>query len=265
MGDVHFVVPFGRDGAADRAAREFARSLSVNLLIENHPGAGGLLGVQRANALAQSGRPVLLLATPSTHILLPARLGTSAVLDAAFKPMAGLGSAPNVLLVSPTLGVRTVAELIDRARVGELVYASAGAGQTIHVCTALLCAQAGISMEHRPYDAGSAAAYDDLIAGRVHVYFDNLLGCSDRIERGDAVPLAVSSTQRSPALPGVPTLVECGFPEHALDVWLAVFGAHVSGASLGIAASVLADTAFRTRVDESKAMWTRALEAQANP
>jgi tripartite-type tricarboxylate transporter receptor subunit TctC len=239
---LRFVVPFGREGASDRAARAFARSLSFprrreprldsrlrgnDTDIENLPGAGGLRGVRRANELARRGEPVLLLGTPTTHVLLAARLGEAEAPDEVFEPLLGLGSAPNVLLVSPALTARSVAELISSARQKPLTYASAGAGQTIHLCSALFCAQARIRMAHRPYDGGSATAYDDLAAGRVHVFFDSLLGCRDRIEQGDAIALAVSSRERNALLPDVPTLIESGFPGHCLDVWLGVFGANL--------------------------------------
>jgi len=220
------VVPFGREGAADRAARAFASALPAELqtVVEDIPGEGGLAGVRRANALAREGRPVLLLATPSTHILLPERLGAAAAPDARFAPLADLGRAPNVLLVSPRLGVATLEQLVARAKREQLVYASAGTGQTIHLCTAYFCELAGVRMQHRPYDQGSAGAYADLIAGRVHVYFDNLLGCREFVARGDAVPLAVSARSRNRLLPEVPTLAECGYPAHALDIWFGVFG-----------------------------------------
>ena len=244
--------------------------------VENVPGAGGLKGVERANALAAREEAVLLLGTPSTHVLLPARLGASAAPDRAFHPLAGLGSAPNVLLVSPRLAARSVEALVALARGEQLVYASAGAGQTIHVCTALFCRQAGIAMRHRPYEAGSAAAYDDLIAGRVHVHFDNLLGCRERVARGEAIALAVSSRRRSAFLPGVPTLAECGFPDHALDVWLGVFAAHVEPAlereatrrlgdlagglhELGLEAGPLDPRSLEAIVAASAAPWTRAI------
>lgn len=248
MGDIPFIVPFGKGGASDRAARCFARSFagfvrpdhacaapqeerSANrergpLSVENIPGAGGHYGLQRANALAQAGTPVLLLSTPTTHILLPARLGDAAAPHGAFRPLLGLGSAPNVLCVSPLLGVRSVDALIAMAKRQPLAYASAGTGQTIHAATALFCLRAGISMDHRPYDRGSATAYGDLAAGRIDVYFDNLLGCREMVAEGRAVALAVSDTQRSPALPDIPTLAECGMAGHALDVWLSVFVAH---------------------------------------
>jgi len=230
-------VPFGFDGAADRAARAFARAAGADIAIENVPGEGGLAGVRRANALAAAAEPVLLLATPSTHVLLPARMGPEAAPAATLLPLAGLGFAPNVLLASARLGVCDVAALVLRARAGRLVYASAGAGQTIHLCTALFCRQAGIAMEHRPYAAGSASAYEDLRAGRVHVYFDNVLACREAIAAGDVVPLAVSARERSPLLPAVPTLAECGFA-HALDIWFGVFGGGLgASAAARIAAS----------------------------
>ena len=240
--------------------------------MENIPGAGGLNGVERANALAAANEPVLLLGTPSTHVLLPARLGASAAPHRAFRAVAGLGSAPNVLLVSPRLAARSVEALVALARRDRLAYASAGAGQTIHVCTALFCEQAGIAMEHRPYEAGSAAAYGDLVEGRVHVYFDNLLGCRERVARGDAIALAVSARRRSALMPGVPTLAECGFPHHALDVWLGVFAAHADVAlahanlapplrELGLEGGPLPAPDLERAVAESAPAWTRALAA----
>jgi tripartite-type tricarboxylate transporter receptor subunit TctC len=236
------VVPFGFDGAADRVARAFARCADPAIEVENVPGEGGLAGVRRANALVAANESVLLLATPSTHVLLPARLGGEAAPAAALAPLAGLGFAPNVLLVSSRVAARDVASLVALARREPLTYASAGAGQTIHLCTALFCRQAGIAMAHRPYAAGSTAAYDDLRAGRVHVYFDNVLACREPIAAGDVVPLAVSARARSPLLPEVPTLLECGFP-HALDVWFGVFGARLEGPlAMRIAASAQGDT-----------------------
>jgi tripartite-type tricarboxylate transporter receptor subunit TctC len=288
--DIPFIVPFGRDGASDRAAWAYvdrlehpatspraallraalpqkpgggkaARVLSPTLLIENHPGSGGLLGIQRATAIAKGGGPVLLLGTPSTHILLPARSGKEAILDPAFRAIAELASAPNVLLVSPKLGVTNLAQFIDRAKAERLTYASAGAGQTVHVSAAYFCSLAGITMSHRPY-AESTLPYEDLIAGRVHAYFDNLLGCRDHIQRGEVVPLAVSAATRAGEIPVVPTLEECGFPQHALDVWMAVFGANLDEAVLqALGASWQAATALSDRIERSRGPWLRALEA----
>lgn len=288
MAGVRFVVPFGAEGAADRAARAFSLSLGRvpgrgSIAVENLPGSGGLPGVRRANALARSGAPTLLLGTPTTHILLAARLGEGEAPDKSLQPLLGLGSAPNVLLVSPTLGVHTLAQLIDHAREARLTYASAGTGQTIHLCTALLCRQAGITMTHRPYDGGSATAYGDLARGEVHVYFDSLLGCRDRIESGDGIPLAVSAAKRSALLPEVPTMIESGFPNHSLEVWLGVFGAHLDAdarraiddlrfdsrlasslQALGLVGGPLPGTELRAACDESVPRWMQALAAAAS-
>jgi tripartite-type tricarboxylate transporter receptor subunit TctC len=247
-------------------------------VVENVPGEGGLAGVRRANSLAAEGRePVLLLGTPTTHLLLPARLGADAAPDAAFAPLLALGSAPNALLAAARLGVDSVEGLIARARSETLVYASAGAGQTIDVCTAYFCALAGIEMMHRPYDAGSAHAYGDLAAGSVHVYFDNVLACRAAVARGDVVALAVSDRARSRLLPDVPTLAERGFPDHALDVWFGVFGAAFPAGRTGRLEEAAADPQFAAALDAvglsggaasgtalgSAAAWRRALAAMA--
>jgi tripartite-type tricarboxylate transporter receptor subunit TctC len=212
------------------------------------PGEGGLAGVRRANARVRDAKPTLLLATPSTHILLRERLGESAAPDAAFAPLGDLGRAPNVLLVSARLGVATTAQLVERAKSELLVYASAGAGQTIHLCTAYFCELAGIRMTHRPYDRGSANAYADLLAGRVQVYFDNLLGCREFVARGDVIPLAVSADARNRLLPDVPTLGQCGFPEHALDIWFGVFGAGLGSSALRAIDSARSSAALGARL-----------------
>jgi len=171
-----------------------------------------------------------------------------------------LPSGPNVLLASPRLGVGSEAELIERARAEPLTYASAGTGQTIHICSALFCKVAGVAMAHRPYAEGSAAPHEDLVAGRVHVYFDNLLGCLERVARGEAVALAVSDVERDPRMPDVPTLIECGFSEHALDVWLAVFGANLDAATLErLGAEPAAVLRLEQRVERSRLQWSRAL------
>lgn len=270
---IRFVVPFGEEGAADRAARAFSLSLgTASFTVENVPGEGGSRGLARANALAEAGEPVLLLSTPTTHILLPAQ-GRGAPHE-RFAPLAGLGSAPNVLLVPPVLGVRSVEDLVALARRRTLTYASAGAGQTIHVCAACFAALAGVRMEHRPYEGGSATAYADFVAGRVQVYFDSLLGCRERIDAGDAIPLAVSSVKRSALLPGVPTLAECGYA-HALDVWLGVFVGNApldvsplmrssfgdTLSALGLDGGPLDARALALQVESSSGPWLRALEA----
>ena len=245
---------------------------SPSLAFENLPGAGGARGLERANALAAAGEPVLMLGTPTTQILLPGRIGVAP--DARFAPVVGLGAAPNVLLVPPSLGVDSVEALVELARREPLAFASAGTGQTIHVCGAYFCELAGVRMTHRPYDGGSATAYADFFAGRVHMYFDSLLGAREHIASGKALPLAVSAARRSAVLPHVPTLAERGFPTHALEVWLGVFAANapVDPAralrdpgvrekleKLGLEGGPLDRAAFHAQVETSRVRWLTAL------
>jgi tripartite-type tricarboxylate transporter receptor subunit TctC len=180
--------------------------------------------------------------------LLPARLGAGAGPDAAFEPLIGLGSAPNVLLAAGRLGVHSLQELLAMARARPLTYASAGAGQTIDVCTRELLRRAGVAMAHRPYDRGSALAYAGLRSGEADVFFDNLLACPEAIASGEVVPLAVSSARRSPKLPGVPAVAE-SFPGYALDVWIGVFAAHADEATRRRAAALGGDPGLRQALE----------------
>ncbi len=282
---VRLVVPFGRDGASDRAARVVARRLSaagIEVDVENWPGQGGLTGLQHAAGL---DGPVLVLGTPSTHVLVPVLEPLEwRSFDSArrWSPLLGLGSSPNVLLVSPRLGAATVQELIAIASgpAAPLTYASAGSNQTIHLCSAYFCRLAGLTMRHRPYAGGSADAYDDLVAGRVQVYFDNLLGCVDRVAAGDAIPVAVSSSHRVDALPQVATLVELGYPQHVFEIWMALWGAGLEAGVRALLESMAGDAGFAgelrrvglsggpipastlvTTIDASGSRWIGALES----
>ena len=171
--------------------------------------------------------------------------------------------------MSPKLDVGSVDELVARASVEELAYASAGTGQTIHLCGAWFAYLAGVRMRHVPYDGGSATAYPDLLAGRVHVYFDSLLGAREHIDSGAVRVLAVSSLARHPIVAHVPTLAECGFPEHALDVWLGVFATDSVGvasqpdaaalAQLGLRGGPTSAAALDSEIETSREHWLAAL------
>jgi tripartite-type tricarboxylate transporter receptor subunit TctC len=120
-------------------------------------------------------------------------------------------------------------------------------------------------MTHWPYDAGSEAPYADLQSGAVDVYFDNVLACGPRIARGEVVPLAVSAAQRTELLPHVPTMIEQGYPGHVLEVWLAVFGAHLEAQGRVQLGGGPAESArLAARIESSRMAWTRAL-ASASP
>jgi tripartite-type tricarboxylate transporter receptor subunit TctC len=223
---MQLIVPYGREGASDRVARVMAAGLAARrgepVPIENRPGGGTVPGTLAA-AQAPADARTLLLVTVTNYCIAP-------LLDPAlpfapqrdFEILAVCGDAPNVLAVPPCLGVDSVAALVAtaRARPGALAFASAGAGQTIHLCGAVFRALAGIDIRHVPYAQGSAAAYDDLRAGRVHLMFDSLIGALPDLRSGALRALAVVAPARVATLPEVPTMAECGFGAFAAPIWL---------------------------------------------
>ena len=225
---VRLVVPFGVGGASDALARAVGARLSqrwgVEIEFDNRPGEGAVEG---ATAAAQSDADghTLLFGTSTTHCIAPALHGALPYDPAAdFAPLARIGWAPNLLLVRRGLAT-DVAELIvlARAQPGRLTYASAGAGQTIHLCAALFERLAGVSLTHVPYASGSAAGLEDLVHGRVDLMFDNVLASLGKVRAGKVDVLAVAGATPLPALPAVPALVDAGVPGYAADIWMGLF------------------------------------------
>ena len=225
---VRLVVPFGVGGASDRLARAVGARLTqrwgVEIEFENRPSEGAVEGVTAA-AQADADGHTLLFGTSTTHCIAPA-LHSSLPYDPAadFAPLVRIGWAPNLLLVRRGLAA-DVAELIAlaRAQPGRLRYASAGAGQTIHLCAALFERLAGVSLTHVPYASGSAAGLNDLAHGRVDLMFDNVLASLDQVRAVSVDALAVAGATSLPALPGVPSLADAGVPGYAADIWMGLF------------------------------------------
>jgi tripartite-type tricarboxylate transporter receptor subunit TctC len=254
---VRLVVPFGQEGATDRVARLVAGGLTRRwkrpVLVENRPGASGANGLAAALATPADGH-TLLLGTVTNASIAPRFARAAAAIDfgAAFAPVAAIGLAPNVLVVPGTSPARDVAGLVDlaRRRPGSVRYASAGAGQTIHLCGELFRTTTGADLGHVPYAQGSATAYDDLLHGRVDLMFDSVVGALDAIRDGRLRALAVVADRRATALPDVPTLAEAGVPGMRAPIWFGLFAIAAAPASILArvredAAAVLADDAIR--------------------
>ena len=226
--EVRLIVPFGKDGATDALARKLAARMAqrwgYEVAVENHPGNGAVDGAALA-AQAPADGHTLLFGTSTTHCIAPG-LRKALPYDpvAGFVPLSLVGWAPNLLLVHPS-GPDSVAELLEqaRARPGALTYASAGAGQTIHLCAALLARLAQVELTHRPYPQGSMAGLQDLIAGKVDLMCDNVLAALPYIRGGQVKALAVASAMHCSALPQLPTLDEAGVAGYAADIWMGVF------------------------------------------
>jgi tripartite-type tricarboxylate transporter receptor subunit TctC len=222
---IRLVVPFPPGGLIDNMARLVAPRLAAELgqpvVIDNRPGAGGNVGAGEA-ARATADGYTLLMASPPMAIS-PALYPRLPYDPAALTAVARLGLVPNVLLVSPAGGIGTVGQLIERARSapGQLNYASNGNGTSLHLSAELFKAQTQSFIVHIPY-RGAAAAQVGLIGGDVAMMFDNLPSAIGQIRAGTIKALAVTTAERSAALPDVPTLKESGLPDFEVAAFFGV-------------------------------------------
>jgi tripartite-type tricarboxylate transporter receptor subunit TctC len=214
---VRIVVPFPAGGAADLVPRSVADKLSAQwgqpVIVDNRPGAAGNIGADQVFKSEPDG--YTLLSAPPPPLVINRLLYPSLPYDATqFVPVSVIAAIPNVLLVNPKVGARSVAELIAiaKANPGKLNYASQGSGTTSHLTAELFKSMAGgaegpLRITHVPYK-GSAPALADLVGGQVDMMCDNLGVSLPQVKAGKLAALAVASPRRSPALPDVPTLAE---------------------------------------------------------
>ena len=221
---VRVVVPFSPGGAVDGPMRVIAQELSKRLgqqvVVENKPGAGATIGTEMVARAAPDGY-TLLLASQTNAI--SASLYKSLPFDPIedFTPVSLIGREPGVLVVHPSLPVKTLQEFVAyaKARPGKVDYASSGNGSGQHLFMAQLAAQTGMQLNHVPY-RGSGQATTDLIAGLVPVAIPGTAGMVGHIKAGKLRALAVTGATRSPQLPDVPTVIESGVPGYEAYVWM---------------------------------------------
>jgi tripartite-type tricarboxylate transporter receptor subunit TctC len=262
---LRMVVPFAPGGSADIVARIKAQGMSEALgqpvAVDNRGGGGGVIGSEA------------VIAAPADGYTLAFHTASSAVLNAglyrnlpfdmrrAFAPVSLVGLIPNVVVVSPRLPAATLRELVEllRREPGRRTYASSGPGTITHLSGHMLADMAGGAMVHVPY-RGSGPANADLMAGRIDVMVDTLSSTIPFVRAGQMRALAVSSRERSAALPDVPTAAEAGLPGYESYNWHAVFVA------AGTPAAVIArlERAARAAV-ASPATNRRLVEAGVEP
>ena len=219
---IKLVVPFPPGGLIDNMARLVAPKLSQELgqaiVIDNKPGAGGNLGASEAARAAPDGYTLLMASPPLT--INPALYTKLPYKPDQIAPIALLGRVPNVLVVAPGAGINNLAELtaLARSKPGQLNYASNGQGTSLHLSAELYKSQAGIFVTHIPY-RGAAAGLSGLMAGEVQLMFDNLPSALGLIQGGKLKALAVTTPQRSSALPNVPTMEEAGMKGYQVFAW----------------------------------------------
>src|SRR5215211_2681727 len=214
---VTLVVPFPPGGGTDTGARLIAQKLSERwgqpVIVENKPGAAGIVGADFASK-----------AKPDGYTLFMGNIGTQSINPSLYKKLPynpDMAFAPIVLVVNPKVEAKSPADVVAlaKARPGDLTYSTSGNGGSMHLAAALFENEAGIKMMHVPYKGGGPAI-QDLIAGHVNVSFATILETASYIRGGRLQALAVTSEKRSPALPDVPTVAESALPGFNSISWI---------------------------------------------
>ncbi|MBI2296923.1 MAG: tripartite tricarboxylate transporter substrate binding protein [Betaproteobacteria bacterium] len=224
---IRLVLPYPPGGGTDTIARPLAQRLSEHLgqqvVVDNRGGAGGAIGMELVARSAPDGYTIVLAITAqlAVNVSLFRKLPYDPVRD--YAPITLLGSGTYVLVVHPSLPVKSVKELIAlaRARPGELAYSSSGNGSGGHLAAELLKNMAGIKMLHVPYKGGGPALMD-LLAGQVQVLFSTQLASWPHVQSGRIRALAVSTAKRPASLPDLPTIAEAGVPGYDSGVWYGI-------------------------------------------
>jgi tripartite-type tricarboxylate transporter receptor subunit TctC len=221
---VRLVVTFAAGGSADLVARAVQQPFSVALgqpvVIDNRPGAGGVLG-GTAVAQAEPDGYTLLFAATGPNAIAPG-LQKSLPYDPikSFAGISRISIQPAIIAVNPDVPARTVGELIGLAKAspGRLNFASPGQGTSSHLGGELFKMLANVQMEHIPYKDGRLAV-SDLVSGRIHLMFDNIGTFLPHVRAGKLRALAIASDRRSPMLPELPTAAEVGLPGFEYSIW----------------------------------------------
>ncbi|HZQ62132.1 MAG TPA: tripartite tricarboxylate transporter substrate binding protein [Casimicrobiaceae bacterium] len=225
---VHIIVPFTAGSATDTLARtlgqKFTEFNGQPVVIDNRPGAGGTIGAAVVAKSPPDG--YTLLVHSAAHAYNPsiyANLSFDTQRD--FVEIAAIAGQPNVLVVAKDSGIRTMADLIARAKKnpGDVTYASAGTGSGTHINGEKFRIQAGINVIHVPYK-GTPEALTDVISGRVVYFFAPISAAAQYVKDGRLTGLAVSTAKRSSVLPDVPTVAEAGLPGFDYNLWVGLFG-----------------------------------------
>ncbi|MGQ0522182.1 MAG: tripartite tricarboxylate transporter substrate binding protein [Betaproteobacteria bacterium] len=225
---LRFISPFAPGGGNDIISRAIAQKLSENIrqqvIVDNRPGANGIIGTEVAARSAPDGYTIVLI--PSGHAVnasLHRKLPYDSIKD--FTPITLVGSSPLILAVHPSLPVKNVKDLaaLAKARPEQLTYGSAGIGSSGHLGGALFSVITGTKMVHVPYK-GMSLAITDVIAGQVSLVFGTSASVMQHARSGRLRALATTGAKRSPALPDLPTVAEAGVPGYEAGLWYGYVG-----------------------------------------
>ncbi len=226
---IRIIVPFPPGGATDVLARtvgpRMSETFAQQVIVENRSGATGNIGAELAAKAAPDGYTLVVgqASNIAINITLMGRLPYDPVKD--FTPLTLLASTPNVLVIHPSLPVRSVKDLIAlaKSKPGQLNYATSGNGSPGHFSAELLKKMAGIDMVHIPYK-GASPALIDVVGGHASLYFTAMLSAQPFVKSGRLRVIAQTSAKRSPSLPDLPTIAEAGYPDYDITSWWGMLG-----------------------------------------
>ncbi|EHP43100.1 hypothetical protein OR16_09894 [Cupriavidus basilensis OR16] len=222
---VTIVVAYPPGGDTDSMARMYAEKLSMRLkqpvIVENKPGAGGVVGNAMVGRAPADGYTLLFTPNPFSTAPMVLKLPASSSYDAlhGFTPVIQTGTQTVLLVAYPGAGIKTVQEMVAAAKAGKpLTYASPGAGSPMHIAGEWLNRAAGVKIQHVPY-RGVAPAVNDVVAGHVNFAYVTLGPVAQYLNTGKLLALAVTDPKRSALLPDVPTLSELGYKDVMVGAW----------------------------------------------
>ncbi|HEX2827294.1 MAG TPA: tripartite tricarboxylate transporter substrate binding protein [Burkholderiales bacterium] len=226
---IRLIIPFPPGGATDALGRNVVQRLTETLkqpiIADNRAGASGILGLDLASKAPPDGYALVIgqAGNLAINLALMGKLPYDPV--NAFTPITLLATTPNVLVVHPSMPVKSVRDLVAlaRSKPGQINYASSGIGSPGHITAARFAIAAKISMVHIPFK-GAGPALIDVLAGNSHLYFTSPISAQPFVNSGRLRYVAVASAKRSPQMPNVPTMAESGFPEVESTSWWGLMG-----------------------------------------
>lgn len=224
---VRIIVPFSPGGGTDTIARTLGAAMSQDLgqtvIVENKPGAGTVIGSDTVAKSAPDGTTILI--ATFAHAVNPSlRSKMPFDTDKAFDPVVLIGRSPNILVVPANSPYKSIKELVAAAKAdpGKLTFASQGVGTSAHLAGELFNTLANVNMTHVPYK-GAGPALNDLLGGQVNMMFATATAAAPLIESGKVRALGVTTPERSPVRPELPSIAEAGVPGYAAESWYGFF------------------------------------------
>jgi tripartite-type tricarboxylate transporter receptor subunit TctC len=251
------IVPLSAGGPLDVLGRLLAQEYQARsgqpATVDNRTGGAGNIGIDAVRRAAPDGTTLLVIPAGNLTINPTLMPNLSFDVERDFAPITMLATAPNLLVTSPKSGITSIAGLIAKARQGTISYGSPGVGSQLHLAVELFKQKTGVEMTHVPY-RGTPPALNDLLGGHIDVLVSNLPVALPVIRAGTVVPLALTTAERSPLLPDVPTLAEVGVPDIDVTSWYGLLAPRatpqpVLDAIFAVTTAVLNSIALQEKLD----------------